>query len=127
MSGIVDLEEILAQLSVSRGGPHVFITTAQVPAGARPFAQINEAEGITLVLPLDNAEELGLAAGQPVFELLTLQVHSSLEAVGLTAAFAAKLAEVQVSCNVLAGFYHDHILVPQAAAQTALDALNALK
>jgi hypothetical protein len=53
-----------------------------------------------------------------------LTVHSSLEAVGLTAAFSARLAERNISCNVLAGYHHDHILVPVDRVQDAIDALR---
>jgi hypothetical protein len=56
---------------------------------------------------------------------LSLTVQSSLEAVGLTAAFAAMLGEIDIPCNVLAGYLHDHILVPVDRAQEAIDALTA--
>lgn len=58
---------------------------------------------------------------------LTLTVHSSLEAVGLTAAFSAALGEAGISCNVLAGFHHDHILVPWALRDAAVATLRGLR
>lgn len=57
---------------------------------------------------------------------ITLKVHSSLEAVGLTAAFSNALAKHQISCNVVAGYYHDHIFVDSAMADTAINILQQL-
>jgi len=54
-------------------------------------------------------------------------VHSSLEAVGLTAAFSSALGEAGISCNVLAGYFHDHLLVPAAEAGNAIDVLLGLR
>ena len=61
-----------------------------------------------------------------MFRCITLDVHSSLEAVGLTAACAQALAAGGISANVVAGYSHDHILVPAPRAQDALAALDAL-
>ena len=63
---------------------------------------------------------------EQVFCCITLQVHSSLEAVGLTAVFSTRLAERGISANVVAGYYHDHIFVQSDYAETALDALRKL-
>jgi hypothetical protein len=58
---------------------------------------------------------------------ITLMVHSDLEAVGLTAAFAHALGQAGISCNVVAGAYHDHIFVPFEQALPAMDALIELQ
>ena len=58
--------------------------------------------------------------------LITLTVHSSLEAVGLTAAFSAALTGAGISANVVAGYYHDHIFVPERDADRAIETLQAL-
>lgn len=87
---------------------------------------VAEAEGLTVVLP----EEQAVAAGWAVrfrAAWITLTVHSDLEAVGLTAAFAEALAREGLSCNVVAGVCHDHLFVPVAQAAQALDALRALQ
>jgi hypothetical protein len=57
---------------------------------------------------------------------ITLNVHSALEAVGLTAAFATALGQAGISCNVIAGYYHDHLFVGQADAERAMHVLRDL-
>jgi uncharacterized protein len=84
-----------------------------------------EKEGLTIVMRKSDAEEQGYAYSS-TFAWITLQVHSALEAVGLTAAFSQALAEHQISCNVVAGFYHDHIFVQYPLAQHAVDVLKKL-
>ena len=90
-----------------------------------PLASFVETEGMTLVVPKANA-----IAGQldfdSIFRVITLRVHSSLEAVGLTAAVATKLAEKGISANVIAAYYHDHILVPSDKSELAMEALSEL-
>ena len=107
---------------------YVFVTVAGVYgdyAELDPIASFKEAEGLTLVVNLARAEQANLAF-DGVFRCISLTVHSSLEAVGLTAAVASKLAEYEISANVIAGYYHDHIFVPDAQAQKALQALAEL-
>jgi len=82
-----------------------------VPAGVRPVVTVAEEEGLTLVLSRQDADRTGLADDY-VAGWITLRVHSALESVGLTAAVAEALARVGISCNVVAGFHHDHLFVP---------------
>jgi uncharacterized protein len=91
----------------------------------RVIASVREKEGQTIVLEERDARAAGL---QPVFraEWITLNVQSPLDAVGLTAAFSAALAEARISCNVIAGVHHDHIFVAQGDGRRALDVLHAL-
>lgn len=88
-------------------------------------ATIREDEGLTVVLPRERADALGLSYDF-VAAWITLRVHSALEAVGLTAAFSAALTQAGLSCNVLAGFHHDHLLVPYEQAEDALAVLREL-
>ncbi len=89
------------------------------------WAMIRESEGVTLTLTRTAADRNRLPY-EALFRRITLNVHSSLEAVGLTAAVSNRLAEWEISANVVAGFYHDHIFVPSADADRALAALEAL-
>ncbi len=84
-----------------------------------------EKEGISIICTKEYAIRQGYVF-DTTFSWLTLSVHSSLEAVGLTAAFAQALAQKNISCNVVAGFYHDHIFVLTSQAVEALAVLEAL-
>src|SRR5262245_17564054 len=95
-------------------------------ASLSPVVTVREAEGLTLVVP----EEQAVAAGLRVLfraAWISLTVHSDLEAVGLTAAFSTALGKAGISCNVVAGAFHDHIFVPVGQAQKTLDVLRALQ
>lgn len=91
-----------------------------------PVVTVREAEGLTVVVPAEQADEAGLNI---LFRAawITLTVHSDLQAVGLTAAFSGALGMAGISCNVVAGACHDHIFVPEAQAQQSLDVLRALQ
>ena len=123
MTGERDLTALLSGLSAKvRDGEFVFVTTERdLPAEAR----IVEREGATLVLRRLDAEAAGLGF-EAVFAWITLEVHSSLEAVGLTAAVSSALADAGIPCNMLAGYYHDHLLVPSERAAEALELLRTL-
>jgi uncharacterized protein len=84
-----------------------------------------EQEAETVILRKEKADALELAY-DGIFACITLTVHSSLEAVGLTAAFSQALAARGISCNVVAAFYHDHIFVKRSHAAAAMEALAAL-
>ncbi len=94
-------------------------------AAAHAFARITEDEGTTLVVPVEVAERLGLGHEMPS-RRIEMRVHSALEAVGLTAALSTALAAAGISANVVAAFHHDHVLVPSAEADRALEVLRAL-
>jgi uncharacterized protein len=100
-----------------------------VPLGSRlpdgVLGMFHEAEGLTLILEQSRADELKLEYSA-VFAWISLSVVSSLEAVGLTAAFATALTKAGISCNVVAAFYHDHIFVPFSRAEDAMQVLLAL-
>lgn len=84
-----------------------------------------EAEATTLIMNREKAETAGYNY-QGVFSWISLTVHSSLEAAGLTAAFSTALAQHQISCNVVAAYYHDHIFVPIKDADKAMRVLKKL-
>ncbi|SCB32665.1 ACT domain-containing protein [Rhizobium hainanense] len=130
MPGIIDLKQLLSGMKPNLvEGEFVYCS---VPASAladhlhlEPIGLFREKEGITLILPLEAARMAGLAV-MPAMRMITLEVHSSLEAVGLTAAFATALGNGGISANVVAAYYHDHIFVPAADAERAMTALLAL-
>ncbi len=90
----------------------------------RPFATVAEAEGQTVVADLVAMRAAGLTS-QP-WARISLTVHSDLEAVGLTAVFAGALGAEGISCNVIAGFHHDHLFVQWDRREDAMAALRAL-
>ncbi|MFE6664798.1 ACT domain-containing protein [Streptomyces sp. NPDC057697] len=108
-------------------GRYVFTTVPgdAVPAGVRPVVTVAEPEGLTLVLPESEAVSAGLGHDFTA-AWITLRVHSALDAVGLTAAVALALTDAGVSCNVVAGFHHDHLFVPCDRGEEALGVLEAL-
>lgn len=96
-----------------------------VPLGHGVLAVITEAEGTTVVATVAEARRRGWSVGF-TGAWLTVSVHSSLEAVGLTAALAGALAARGIACNVLAGYFHDHLVVPWDRADEAIECLEAL-
>jgi hypothetical protein len=90
-----------------------------------PFAAVTESEGLTLIIPKSNADKHQLVY-ESIFRCITLNVHSSLDAVGLTAAVSNKLANYDISANVIAGYFHDHIFVQSQLADNAITAINEL-
>ena len=130
MAGETNLEVLLEELSPSLGQETFVVCTLPeakygVLASARPLASIREEEGLTLVLSQSEADAHGLTY-EGTHRCITLRVHSSLEAVGLTAAVSRALADAGISANMLAGYYHDHVLVPAEKADVAMVRLSAL-
>ena len=130
MTGIVELDRLLAAIDpLLDDGEYVFCTLPGRVADhceLEQLATFREAEGLTLVLPVATAQRAGLVfSGR--YRRITLTVHSSLDAVGLTAAVAEALAARGISVNVVAAYYHDHLFVPAARADEALRALQTLR
>ncbi|WP_175956398.1 ACT domain-containing protein [Schaalia sp. Marseille-Q2122] len=121
MSALSDLDQVLASLDPTPEGVYVFASVDEVPAGLHPFAQIREAEGITVITTFEDAKEAGLPLDE-TYARITLGVHSALNAVGLTATVAQTMASRSISCNVIAGYHHDHLFV-QADRQAEAVAL----
>lgn len=128
MSGENNLQILLRNASpVINTGAYVFTTLTEPAANLLEQAVVivREREGTTLVLPQAVADASDVAY-EYVAGWITLEVHSSLSAVGLTAAFSATLARFGISCNVVAGYYHDHIFVPQEDTTRAAEAICTL-
>jgi hypothetical protein len=128
MSGEKDLNSLLKELKpVLNAGEYVFVTVSDFDKIRRKdtLFEFKEEEGITVVLEKNKAEALKLPF-HFVSSWLTLKVHSLLEAVGLTAVFSSALTTHEISCNVVAGYYHDYIFVDTKNAQKALEILTNL-
>ncbi|KIH99271.1 acetyltransferase [Streptomonospora alba] len=108
-----------------RPGTYVFARTDAVPEGLRPAVTVAEDEGLTVVCTREQAEAAGLESGFTA-AWITLRVHSALEAVGLTAAVSAALAEAGLACNVVAGYHHDHLFVSAGEGERAVALLRRL-
>lgn len=93
---------------------------------AASFATVHEAEGLTLVMPEALARDHSLEAAFRC-RIITLTVHSSLDAVGLLATVTRPLADAGISVNPLAGFFHDHLCVPPERADEAITRLRELQ
>ena len=110
-------------------GEYVYCTLQDAQYGdysdLEPVVAINESEGLTLIIPKSKADDKNISY-ESVFKGITLSIHSSLDAVGLTAAFSSKLTEHEISANVIAGYYHDHIFVQREYVERAIEALNEL-
>ncbi|MBE1300103.1 MAG: ACT domain-containing protein [Alteromonadaceae bacterium] len=130
MTGITDLAILLAEMTPSLDEErYVFLSLEEqsltLPTIKMSFATIKESEGWTLIVPVDSATQSD-SAEPALFQRIELKVNSSLEAVGLTAAVATTLAKENISANVVAAYFHDHIFVPEQDALTALKCLQRL-
>ena len=127
VTGEHDLRKLLASIEpVLRPGSFVFAVVADesMLGDVAPEATVRE-EGLTVVLPRERADALGLTYDY-VAAWITLRVHSALDAVGLTSAVSRVLAEAGLSCNVIAGYHHDHLLVPAERGHEAVRLLRDL-
>lgn len=124
MSGVRDLETLLAAMRpVLLEEEYVFVSFPDGNYGdgahLNPVVMVRENEGMTLIVTREAAQSNNQQF-ESVFRCISLQVHSSLDAVGLTAAVSTRLAEADISANVVAGFYHDHVFVNAGHASEAM-------
>ncbi len=128
MGGETNLSALLRTMTpVLQDGQFVFctLTISSLVLDEGVVMLFREAEGITVICRKAYADEQGYAY-EGTYAWIALQVHSSLAAVGLTAAFSAALGQHEISCNVVAGFYHDHIFVPTEKGEEAVAVLKKL-
>jgi hypothetical protein len=128
MAGEKDLQVLLKSMKPEHNlGDYVFCTIDTL--GSLNLNEVEmflkEKEAITLILKKEIAEQLNLECSL-IMSWITLTVHSSLEAIGLTAAFSKALSDNGISCNVVAAFYHDHIFVAKKDTERALQILKTL-
>lgn len=130
MSGEKDLVKLIRTMQpVVADDEYVFTLHQNIAwdtiEGLKPKGLFNEKEGITLILLKQVADQQSIPY-EGVFKCITLNVHSSLEAVGLTAAISTALTTEHISANVMAGYFHDHIFVPVHQAEKAMLCLKTL-
>ena len=126
MAGEKKLETLLKSMKPQHNiGEYVFCITEDLKKISLEeiILIFKEQEGTTVIIKKELADQLKLNYSF-IASWITLTVHSSLEAVGLTAAFSSALAQEGISCNVIAAFYHDHIFVDQKDILKAMTILN---
>ncbi len=127
MSGEKNIRKLIKKMKpVLNAGEYVFASVTDIDTISRSetIFEFKEIEGTTIILEKSKADELNLSY-QFIASWITLKIHSSLEAVGLTAVFSGELAKHNISCNVIAGYYHDHIFVDKKDGQKATNLLTA--
>lgn len=127
MSGEINLDVLLKTMRPDRvPGEYVFCIVERrydQPAGISPILTFREEEGLALILTREDADAAGLPY-EYVAAMITLTVHSSLDAVGFLAAITQKLAAVGISVNPVSAYYHDHLFVPVDKADQAMSLLK---
>ena len=129
MTGETDLRKLLGSMSPELApGVHVFVTLppgSSVPDGLDPVMIFREHEGATLILREEEARAAGLESAFRS-RMITLNIHSSLEAVGFLAVITTRLADAGMGVNPVSGYFHDHLFVPAARADEAMSILQRL-
>jgi hypothetical protein len=128
MCGETNLSKLIKNLAPQLNkGEFVFtsVKDSKIIERADIIGEFKEAEGTTIIISKSKADALKLQYSF-VAAWITLKVHSSLNAVGLTALFSSELAKHNISCNVIAGYYHDHIFVNVNDADRAIEVLKNL-
>jgi hypothetical protein len=129
MTGETDLRILLGCMAPQLAeGVHVFATLAHgeaEPPRLSPLLRFEEAEGTTLVLLQEEARQAGLQGVFPC-RMITLNIHSSLKAVGFLAAILPPLAAAGIGVNPVSAYFHDHLFVPEERAEEALALLRRM-
>ena len=128
MSGEKNMNKLVNEMSPKlNDGDYVFVTQKNLDNIDRKdtVCEFKEDEGTTIIIEQKKADHLNLHY-QFIASWITLTIHSSLESVGLTAAFSNELAKYNISCNVIAGYYHDHIFVNKEDTNKAMEVLTSL-
>ncbi len=129
MSGETNLKTLLGSMRPElQPETYVFVTLPldqSLPEGVPPLMVFGEKEGWTCIVSEEAAGRAGLSGTFPS-RMITLSIHSSLEAVGFLAAILPRLAAAGMGVNPVSGFYHDHLFVPADRAGDAMRILEEL-
>jgi hypothetical protein len=128
MKGETNISVLIKGMApILNNGEFIFSTLgdSSIVDRADTIFEFKEREGLSIVIEKQKADRLGLEYDL-VYSWITLTIHSSLDAVGFTALFSTELAKHRISCNVIAGYYHDHIFVSKKDTRKAIQVLTNL-
>ena len=129
MTGEANLENLLRNMEpVLDAAVYDFVSWPSenpVPAVLEPIMTFREKEGLTLIVEWERAKTAGLQSSFPS-RMITLNIHSSLAAIGFLAAILPRLAAAGMGVNPVSGFYHDHLFIPADRASDAMYILQQI-
>lgn len=128
MAGEMNLDRLIASMTPElQPGIFVFATSPSLTAEVMQQAAMTfrETEGVTAIVPESIADEHGLTYTYPC-RCITLNVHSSLEAVGFLAVITHALAKAGIGVNPVSAYFHDHLFIAKEHVEEALAILKGL-
>lgn len=126
MTEITDFDSALVALEPHACGKYVYCAGEGLPEDVTPFALIWEAEGLTALIPYEQAQRHGIKYRHAILARISLGINSSVKLSGLTATVARHLASAMIPCNLIGGMHHDHLFVPATRAKEAMKHLADL-
>lgn len=130
MTGEKDITILIRSMKPElKGGPYVFCSVPheqiETMLKYRPMLIFHEDEGSTVILEKQQADKAAFIY-KLEWALITLKIHSALDAVGFLARITKALADVEISVNAVSAYYHDHLFVPFDRKEDAMQALKTL-